>query len=258
MAQPFEDWYKNLPIVTKLYMTGCVVTTIGVYLELVHPLQLYLNFPLITKRYEVWRLVTNFLFYDHIGLNFLFHMYFLVRHSRLLEEGSFRGRSGDYLFMWIFGASLLLIINAILFYSKLYTSSILFLAPSMAFMVVYVWSKRNPNIHISFLRLFTFSAPFLPWVILTIGYLFHHSLANDILGIVVGHIYYYLEDVYPTVSNRRLLKTPSILKSLFDNNNHALDPDQQRHAPVANWAQPEQQQQQDQQQQEQEPVAVNE
>eukprot|EP01132_Coremiostelium_polycephalum_P009020 gene9020-11047_t len=95
----------------------------------------------------------------------------------------------------------------------------MFLAPSIAFMVVYVWSKRNPNMHISFLGLFTFSAPFLPWVILAIGYLFHQSLASDIMGIVAGHIYYYLEDVYPSIYHHRILKTPSILKYLLDNNN---------------------------------------
>ena len=29
---------------------------------------------------------------------------------------------------------------------------------------VYVWSKRNPHVHMSFLGLFTFTAPYLPWV----------------------------------------------------------------------------------------------
>jgi hypothetical protein len=29
---------------------------------------------------------------------------------------------------------------------------------------VYVWSKHNPFIHMSFLGLFTFTAAYLPWV----------------------------------------------------------------------------------------------
>lgn len=29
---------------------------------------------------------------------------------------------------------------------------------------VYVWSKQNPFIHMSFLGLFTFTAAYLPWV----------------------------------------------------------------------------------------------
>lgn len=38
------------------------------------------------------------------GLDFLFHMFFLSRYCRLLEEGSFRGRTADFLYMLIFGA----------------------------------------------------------------------------------------------------------------------------------------------------------
>ena len=30
-----------------------------------------------------------------------------------------------------------------------------------------------------------------------------------------GHAYYFLEDVYPRMSGRRLLKTPGIIKALF-------------------------------------------
>jgi len=32
------------------------------------------------------------------------------------------------------------------------------------FLQVYVWSKQNPFIHMSFLGLFTFTAAYLPWV----------------------------------------------------------------------------------------------
>lgn len=32
---------------------------------------------------------------------------------------------------------------------------------------------------------------------------------------VTGHVYYYLEDVYPRISGRRPLTTPGVLKALF-------------------------------------------
>jgi hypothetical protein len=41
---------------------------------------------------QVWRLFTNFFFFGSISLDFFFHMFFLVRYCRMLEEGSFRGR----------------------------------------------------------------------------------------------------------------------------------------------------------------------
>lgn len=63
----------------------------------------------------------------------------------------------------------------------------------------------------SFLGLFTFTAPYLPWVILGFGVLLGQSPIYDLLGVVVGHLYYFLEDVYPEVSGRKLLKTPAFM-----------------------------------------------
>ena len=37
------------------------------------------------------------------GLDFVFHMFFLIKYSKSLEEGSFRGRSADFLWMLLVG-----------------------------------------------------------------------------------------------------------------------------------------------------------
>jgi len=93
----------------------------------------------------------------------------------------------------------------------------MFLGPSLAMMVVYVWSRRNPNMRMSFLQLFNFNAPYLPWVILGIELLLGQSWSLfDLMGIAVGHVYYFLDDVYPRTTGRRWLKTPQFLKSLLD------------------------------------------
>lgn len=34
-------------------------------------------------------------------------------------------------------------------------------------------------------------------------------------GMVAGHAYYFLEDVYPRMTGRRPLKTPSFIRALF-------------------------------------------
>ena len=39
----------------------------------------------------------------------------------------------------------------------------------------------------------------------------------DVLGIICGHIYYYLEDVFPNIEGGfHILTTPNILKRIFD------------------------------------------
>lgn len=168
----------------------------------------------------MWRLVTNFLFFGGFGIPWLFNMYFLLRHSSLLEETSFRGRTADFLFLYLFGVLSLLFVDWLLWFSAIiFTPPILFLGPSLSFMIVYVWSRRNPHVRMSFLALFTFNAPYLPYVIIGIELLMGQSWsAFDILGIFIGHIYFFLEDVYPKYSGRRLLRTPSFLKTLLEQN----------------------------------------
>lgn len=39
----------------------------------------------------------------------MFHLFFLYRYARSLEEGSFRRRTADFFFMLVFGAVLLIV-----------------------------------------------------------------------------------------------------------------------------------------------------
>ena len=73
----------------------------------------------------------------------------------------------------------------------------------------------------SFLALFSFHAPYLPWVLLSFSVLLGNSATIDLIGIIVGHVYYFLEDVYPIIADirgwrvRRWLAAPTLLKQLF-------------------------------------------
>ncbi|KAJ8929184.1 hypothetical protein NQ314_018155 [Rhamnusium bicolor] len=73
-------------------------------LELASPFQLYFNPILILKQGQIWRLVTTFLFFGTFGFNFFFNMIFTYRYCRMLEEGSFRNRTADFVLMFMFGA----------------------------------------------------------------------------------------------------------------------------------------------------------
>merc|ERR1712023_124184 len=107
MAVSLEEWYKQMPVVTRTYLTLAFLTTVGCALELISPYTVYFNRRLTLEKMQLWRLVTNFFFFGALGIDFLFHMFFLARYCRLLEEGSFRGRTADFLLMLIFGGILM-------------------------------------------------------------------------------------------------------------------------------------------------------
>ena len=153
---------------------------------------------------QLWRLITCFCFYGGIGFNFFFNLLFTYRYCRHLEEGSFRGRAADFLLMFLFGGTLMIIMALFV--------NIVFLGSALTIMLVYVWSRRNPFVRMNFFGLLNFQAPYLPWVLLAFSLLLGNSIIVDLMGIVVGHIYYFLEDIFPREPGGfRLLKTPRFL-----------------------------------------------
>lgn len=126
----------------------------------------------------------------------------------MLEEGSFRGRTADFVFMFLFGGLLMTvsflwmtwhegqmtavkkgrILSTICFISltalQIFGTfvSLVFLGQAFTIMLVYVWSRRNPNVRMNFFGLLNFQAPFLPWVLMGFSLLLGNSIIVDLLG----------------------------------------------------------------------------
>ena len=58
----------------------------------------------------------------------------------------------------------------------------LFLGEALTTMLVYVWCRRNPFVRYNFFGLFTFEAPYLPWILVLISILFGGSVLADLVG----------------------------------------------------------------------------
>lgn len=209
-----QDAYFQMPVITRSYATGCFLTTLACQLDIVNPLHLYMNTELIFRKHQYWRLITNFLYFGEFSLDFVFHMFFLIQYCRRLEEGSFRGKTGDFFYLMFLGALCMLCIGP---YANVY-----FLGSSLTFMLVYLWGRRNPSVGMNFLGLFVFPADYLPWFLLGFSLLLNHNITADLIGIAIGHMYYFLEDVYPKeqslggMGGPRVLVTPSIIARMFD------------------------------------------
>jgi Derlin-2/3 len=199
----------QVPPVTRAYVSTCVLTTIAVQLDIVTPYQLYFNPELIFRSFQVWRLFTNFCYFGPVGFNFLFNILFTYRYCRYLEEGSFRGKTADFVFMFLFGSVFMIILA--------FFVNTIFLGNALTIMFVYVWGRRNPAIRMNFFGLMNFQAPYLPWVLCGFSVLLGGSTTVDIMGIIVGHTYFYLADVFPNQPGGfRLLKTPRLIEWIFE------------------------------------------
>uniref|UniRef100_A0A453GKE9 Derlin n=1 Tax=Aegilops tauschii subsp. strangulata TaxID=200361 RepID=A0A453GKE9_AEGTS len=53
MAQAVEEWYQQMPIITRSYLTAAVLTTVGCTLEIILSYHLYLNPKLVVQHYRI-------------------------------------------------------------------------------------------------------------------------------------------------------------------------------------------------------------
>ena len=149
---------------------------------------LYLDFGLIVGQLELWRLLTNFCFFGTFSMPFVFSMFFLVRYGKELETKRFEGRAADCLWFYAFSGLIMLAVAYFLGNQP-------FLASSMLSSIVYLWSREYAEQTLSMFGLFNVQAFYFPWVLCAIRVLMGGSAVPDLIGIVAGHVYYFLEDV---------------------------------------------------------------
>jgi len=96
-----------------------------------------------------------------------------------------------------------------------------FLGSSLSSTLMYVWGRRNPDAVLGFFGLFTFRAPFLPWVLMAFNVMLNgHVPKDEICGIIVGHICYYFSDIHPpTHANQRPLDPPNFWIRFWEDGN---------------------------------------
>lgn len=115
-----------------------------------------------------------------------------MRYSRMLEENSFANRRADYLWLLLVSSTLLLILSPL--------ATLPFLGSPLAFVLVYIWSRRNRHVRLSLFGVLVITAPYLPWSLVAFGWVLNGSakaVAGDLLGVCVGHL---CESVYWTRS----------------------------------------------------------
>ena len=128
--------------------------------------------------HQYWRLLSTFVYFGPLSLNLLFHIFFIQRYARMLEESAPSRAHFAWLLLY---ATITLLAIAPLFNQA-------FLGATLSSTFVYIWSRRNPDTRLSFLGVITFKAPWLPWVLIAFNVVLHgHWPKDEICGIVVGH-----------------------------------------------------------------------
>ena len=218
----FNFFFQQSPIITKIITLSSIGISLLTWSEIVSPYSLYLNYNLTFKKFQIWRIFTNFFYFGNFSLSLVFHMLIYFRNSKLLEKKIFKGSAPDYLFFILFCMIFLLIFNIF--------AKILFLSQSLGFAMTYYWGRKSKTTVVEFMGVFSFRAPYLPFFYLIISFLLQSDFKNDLYGLFIGHIYFFLKEILPrikSVKNIKILETPKFFVRLCDklniNNEFIID-----------------------------------
>ncbi|CDJ51052.1 hypothetical protein, conserved [Eimeria brunetti] len=201
-------FFTHIPPVTRVCLVSSTLLMALCTLEIISPFSLYMNWQLVFTHGQVWRLITCFLFFGTFSLHFFWNVYVLIFYCSTLEE---HRRSATFLWMLICTGGLLLA------FSYIFGVSSYFFSGSMINVMTYIWGRRNPNTRLSIFFM-PVQAPYLPFLLALLSLLVGWNMADHLVGIAVGHFYYFFEDVYPllpTSKGFRIFRTPRILMWLL-------------------------------------------
>eukprot|EP01128_Nolandella_sp_AFSM9_P010420 TRINITY_DN7199_c0_g1_i1.p1 TRINITY_DN7199_c0_g1~~TRINITY_DN7199_c0_g1_i1.p1 ORF type:complete len:246 (+),score=48.95 TRINITY_DN7199_c0_g1_i1:33-740(+) len=202
-----QEWWNNLPPVTKVLFGGSMVFTLGGNFGLVSPGLLMFMPNEIYSRFEIWRLATTFFFHGKLGIGFLMTMMWIIRYGASLERGVFADDTADML--WF------ILVVCGLSYIPGYFLPLPMLAKVLVMALIYYWSRKNPDQQMSFLFGIKFKAFYFPWVLIAFRVLLGKNPVTEVIGVLIGHIFLFFREYYPLQGGPDLLATPAVLKGMF-------------------------------------------
>ncbi|KAL4234371.1 Derlin 1 [Mactra antiquata] len=207
------DWYRGIPQISKYWFTGSVVVPLVARFGLINPTYLILLSDAVIRKFQIWRPITAVFYYPISGprgFHYLMNLYFLYSYSTRLETGIFDGKPAEYVFMLLFNWLCLVIIG--------FAADLMLLMDPMILSVLYVWCQLNKDTVVSFWFGTRFKAMYLPWILLAFNMIVGGGGLQELLGIIVGHVYFFLMFKYPQdFGGVRLISTPQFLYKYFPN-----------------------------------------
>jgi len=235
------DFLNEIPPVTKAILAPSIVLPLVLrfYKQVFY--YVYYSPKEIFTHGQLWRLVTPFFIWG-LGFSWILNMFFLYRHMKQLEEEEFRGRRADFIWMIVLLCVGILILGGI--------GGLPMLSEALLMSILYVWSRKFPDVNMTFMFGLRFKSQYLVWVLTIYHFILGSSIWQDVIGIVCGHIYWFCSDVLPRTHNINLVEAPILLQRLVPNTGVAgvqyMNGQFEAHAPQNplrpnNAAQPEQQ-----------------
>ena len=146
MESDLKTLYFNVPPVTRYYLTGVfAMAFILTYIKTPYIFYLFLDYDLVFKKIQIWRLVTNVIIVGKFSFNFLFFLIF--SHSVIggLEKKYIESkRYAEFIMILIYNGLFLHLVKIIGYYCFGFNPGFS-ICHELLFALLYLDSKRDPE-----------------------------------------------------------------------------------------------------------------
>ncbi len=214
----FNDFYFKIPPITRYYLSGVFITAlIATYFK---PLQMiiyyiFLDYDLVFKSFQFWRLFTNVLFVGAFSTSFLMFIIMIYMHFKNVEQNAIVLRVYAKFIMMLVYLLLFLNLFNIIAYKIFGFKPGFTLAQQLLLAFIYIDSKREPQktINLYFLPI---KNALYPYALIIFNIVSGAGIYDNAIGIIAGNVYYFFTDVLPIQKNINVLKTPKFLVDLLE------------------------------------------
>lgn len=207
----FKDWYNSVPYFTRYWLTFTIVLSLIGRFGIINQYMFFLDLHSFLYKFHIWRPITALFFYPinpSTGFHFLINCYFLYNYSQRLETSIFAGKPADYFYMLLFNWLCCVLVG--------FFVNLPIIMDPMVLSVLYIWCQLNKDVIVSFWFGTRFKAMYLPWVLLAFNMVMSGGGILELIGIMVGHLSFFLLFKYPQeFGGRTILTPPAILKRIF-------------------------------------------
>jgi hypothetical protein len=176
-----------------------------------------LDYKKVYTQYEIWRLITTFLYIGKPSPKIIFDYYIYYKRMKSTERKFIRNKKlSEFIMMLIYLMIITHICNFI-GYAFFGLKSNKFLSHKLMFSIILINSKRNPE---KMFRFYFAKIPnkFVPYFLFTIRTLKSGKYLSNLISFIPGLAYYYIKDVLPKFNkNFDIFITPRILENICKN-----------------------------------------
>ena len=144
MNSDFLQIFSKIPPFTKYYLLSVIFTSFIITYSLGNiDSYMTLDFEYTLYKLQLWRIMTNFCIIGKFSFGFLFFIFMMYQQLSSLESKAISmGKYSEFLMMIIYLMAIIVLINIIFQYK-------IFLSMELLFSLMYILSKRQPNLDVS-------------------------------------------------------------------------------------------------------------